>query len=137
MLTAVLAIICGLLLLSDLFGERLGAAAGSLKPVETIIGIIAIIVGILNITSVSGIVLILAGLILAVSALGAIPGVGGELQKASNWLAQFRVVIGLLVLIVGIVSLVSGAGPWPWGRGPDGQGPPGGGPPGGNPPGRP
>jgi uncharacterized membrane protein HdeD (DUF308 family) len=135
MLTAILAILCGLLLISDLLGERISGAVNWLKPFETVIGVIAIVVGILNITSVTGIALVLAGLILAISAIGAIPRVGGELQKAGNWLAQFRIVIGLIVLIIGIVSLFAGPGPWPWGRGPGG--PPGGGPPGGNPPGRP
>jgi hypothetical protein len=129
MLEAILAILCGLLLLSDLLGDRLQNAVGALKPFETVIGVVAIVVGVLNITSVMGVALVIAGLVLAVSAVAAIPEIGGHLASAGRWLSRFRVIIGLLILAMGIVHLLTGPGLFGGPNGPPPGVPPGGGPP--------
>ncbi|HUF26144.1 MAG TPA: hypothetical protein VMM18_04090 [Gemmatimonadaceae bacterium] len=106
MIAAIIAILAGLVLLADLFrgaGERV---VGALRPFAVVIGVVAIVVGILEITSVIGVALLLAGFILAASALEAIPGVGDQLAQAGRALAAVRVVIGIIVLVLGIVTFV-------------------------------
>ena len=51
MIEALVAILCGLLLLSSLFRAEAARLAGALKPFETMTGVIAVVVGILAITS--------------------------------------------------------------------------------------
>lgn len=108
MLVSILEILCGLLLLSTTIrrGSAPGKVVAALQPVEGIIGIIAIVVGILNVFGVSGIVLILAGLVLAAGAIGSIPTIGDDLRRAGNALGQFRLVIGLIALVLGVISLI-------------------------------
>lgn len=106
MLDAIVAILAGLLLLADHFhgaGQRM---IGNLRPYEVVIGVVALVLGVLNIFSVLGIALLLAGFILAVSALQAIPRVGAELARAGRALAQVRTLIGIVVLILGVMGLL-------------------------------
>lgn len=105
MIAAILAILAGLLLISELFSGSGKQAIEKMRPWQTVMGVIALVVGILNIISVIGIALILGGLILAANAMTAIPSVGDDLRKAGRYLAQFGVVIGVLLLIIGIVAL--------------------------------
>ena len=106
MLEAIVAILAGLLLLADLFrgaGQRM---IGTLRPFQVVIGVIALVVGILHLASVFGIALLLAGLILAVSALESVPRIGSELARAGRALAQLRILIGIVVLVLGIMALL-------------------------------
>ena len=106
MIEALVAILCGLLLLSSLFRAETAGLVGALKPFETVIGVIAVVVGILAITSLTGIALIVAGLVLAISALSSVPVIGGYLRRAGEELARFHVVIGVIVLVIGILGLI-------------------------------
>lgn len=106
MLEAVIAILAGLLLLSDLIKGGGKRFITPLQPFAVVIGVVALVVGVLHIRSVLGIALVLAGLILSVSALKSIPRIGDELARAGRALEQVRVVIGLIALIVGIMALV-------------------------------
>jgi hypothetical protein len=56
---------------------------------------------------ISTIVAILAGLILADSAMRSIPSVGGSLVRLENALAEFRVIIGVIILAVGLLNLLT------------------------------
>jgi hypothetical protein len=127
MIESLVAILCGLLLLAHLFpgDTAMGRVVSSLAPFETVVGVVALVLGVLNVTSVLGLLLLLAGLVLAVSALKTIPRVGDALARAGTTLDRFRVVLGVIVLIAGVVALLGAltAGP-PAGRGPPG-GPPG------------
>ncbi len=107
MITAIIAILAGLLLLASFFGSVRGLerAVSALQPFETVIGVVAIVAGVLSITSLTGIVLILAGLILAIGALGAVPKIGPGLKRASGALEPFRILIGIITLVVGILGL--------------------------------
>lgn len=113
MIEAILAILVGLLLASEVFGDRSAKMFRPLRSFKTVIGVVALVVGVLNITSVTGVALIVGGLMLAASALSAVPKVGDDLKSAGLWLARFRVVLGLFILLVGIMSLLS---PPPWAR---------------------
>jgi len=112
MVTIVVAILAGLLLLTGVLqkipgvGPSLERFAGWLVPFEVAVGVIAILLGILELLSVEGILLILAGLILAVSALRTIPSVGPALGRLGSALSQFRYIIGVIVLAVGILDLL-------------------------------
>ena len=113
MVEAIVAILVGLLLASEAFGTGSEKLVGPLRPFKRVIGIVALVVGVLNITGVTGIALIVGGLVLAASALGSVPKVGADLQSAGRWLARFRVVLGIIILLIGIMSLLS---PPPWAR---------------------
>ena len=107
-LVALVAIMAGVLLLADSLGKFRGldALIRALKPYETVIGVVALVTGILALFSLLGIALILAGLLLATNALVTVPRVGGELGTAAKALAPFSVLIGAAVLILGIIRLL-------------------------------
>lgn len=108
MLTALVGIIAGLLLLADSLGRFRGldALIRALKPYETAIGVIALVMGVLAFFSPLGIVMILAGLLLGANALATVPRIGDELGGASRALAPFGVLIGAAVLVLGILRLL-------------------------------
>ncbi len=90
MVTIIVAVLAGLMLLGNriAFGARhrpgLERAARWLTPFEVVIGVVAIILGVLDLLSLEGILLILAGLILAASALRTIPSVGPSLGRVGD-----------------------------------------------------
>ena len=102
MLEAIVAILAGLLLLSSVMRSDW---LQPLVPFSTVIGVVALVAGVLNIASVMGIALIMAGLILAANALSGVPSIGDNLRNAGRWLDSFRVIIGLVVLILGVIAL--------------------------------
>ncbi|MEX0908256.1 MAG: hypothetical protein WDZ58_00720 [Gemmatimonadaceae bacterium] len=105
MLYAIIAILTGLLLLADTFISMRGLSGviAALKPYETVIGIVALIAGILHLFSLLGIALIMGGLMLGTRALTTVPNIGDELGSASNALTPFRGVIGGVTLVLGIL----------------------------------
>lgn len=106
MIEAIVAILAGLLLLADLFHGRGQGIIGKLRPFTVLIGVVALVLGVLHITSVIGIALLLGGFVLAVGALEAIPRVGGELARVGRTLSQVRILIGVIVLVIGTVTLL-------------------------------
>jgi hypothetical protein len=112
MITVVVAILAGLVLLSGALrnvpgiGLSLEKFAGWLSAFDVVIGVIAIVLGVLELLSLEGILLILAGFVLAVSALRSIPSVGPPLGRLGNALAEFRLIIGIILLLVGLLDLL-------------------------------
>jgi hypothetical protein len=112
MITVVVAILAGLVLLSGALrnvpgiGPSLEKFAGWLSAFDVVIGVIAIVLGVLELLSLEGILLILAGFVLAVSALRSIPSVGPPLGRLGNALAEFRLIIGIVLLLVGLLDLL-------------------------------
>ena len=106
MLEAIVAILAGVLLLADLFHGKGQNLINALRPYEVVIGVVAVVIGILHLASLLGISLILAGLILAVSALQSIPRVGDDLARAGRSLAQVRTLIGIVVLVLGVLAIL-------------------------------
>ena len=49
---------------------------------------------------------IIAGLILCVGFLEAIPAMGKHLAKFAKWLGGFQTIIGVIVLIIGILGVI-------------------------------
>ena len=108
MLRAIVAILAGLLLLADSLGrfQGLGGLIRALRPYQTIIGVTALIAGVLSLFSLLGITLILAGVILGTNALVTVPRVGDEFGGASRALAPFAALIGGVALVLGILTLL-------------------------------
>ncbi|MGE5223931.1 MAG: hypothetical protein ACM3PY_15945 [Omnitrophica WOR_2 bacterium] len=108
---AILAMITGVFLIWGSTGRFPGSKslAGSMRAVETALGIIDLIFGIIYITTVIGIALLISGLVLAAWVLSLIPGIGEELSRAGQALGNFRIVIGLIVLLIGFVVFLERA----------------------------
>ena len=104
MLEAIVAILAGLLLLADAFQGKGQRFINNLRPYEVIIGVVAVVIGVLNIFSLFGVALLLAGLILGVSALRGIPRIGDDLARAGNALSQVKTLIGIVVLVLGVLA---------------------------------
>lgn len=86
-------------------GKNLEKVAKWLGRFQTIIGVIAIIIGILYF-GLQGIVAIIAGLILAMGILPSIPAIGASLEKVAKWLGRFQTIIGIIAIIIGIWGLL-------------------------------
>ena len=108
MIYALIAIMAGLLLLADTFMSMSGfnRVIAALKPYETVIGIVALIAGILHLISLLGIALVMGGLMLGTRALTTVPNIGDELGSASNALTPFRGLIGGVTLVLGVLALL-------------------------------
>ena len=86
-------------------GKSLEKIAKWLGRFQTIIGVIAIILGILYF-GLQGIVAIVAGLILAMGILTSIPAVGKDIAKVAKWLGGFQTIIGIIAILLGIWGLL-------------------------------
>lgn len=121
MIEGIVAILAGLILISPIIrrGSAGGKVVGRLVPFEVVIGVVALVIGLLNITSAIGLLLVAAGLTLATGALAQVPALGPHLQRAGK--GSFRVVLGTVLLVIGVISLLGAPGGGP----PPGRGPPG------------
>ena len=86
-------------------GKSLEKVAKWLGGFQTIIGVIAIVIGILYF-GLQGIVAIIAGLILAMGLLPNIPAIGKDLAKVVKWLGSFQTIIGIIAIVIGIWGLL-------------------------------
>ena len=104
-------LVAGLVLLTGLFnvipvlGDLMNKAGKWLGGFQVIIGIIAIIFGIFNF-GLQGIVAIVAGLVLAIGILPAIPGIGKTLEKGAKWLGGFQTIIGIAAFGLGLLGIL-------------------------------
>ena len=73
---------------------------------QIIIGIIALILGILEFGSLQGIVALLVGIILLTGVFYVIPAFGKYLEKFAKFLGGFQGIIGIIAIIVGIWGLL-------------------------------
>jgi membrane protein HdeD len=101
-----LVLCAGILEAIPAMGKHLEKLAKWLGSFQTIIGIIAIIIGILFFSIPQGLLAIVVGLILAMGILGAIPAMGKHLEKLAKWLGSFQTIIGIIAIIVGIWGLL-------------------------------
>jgi cadmium resistance protein CadD (predicted permease) len=122
----IVAILAGLLLIAPVIDRSMSGSRfiAALTPFSAVIGVVAVVLGVLNILSVIGLVLIVAGLVLAADALSKVPAIGDHLERAGNALRPFRIVLGIIVLVLGIVAILGalGGGPPPDAGPPPGRG---------------
>jgi hypothetical protein len=106
MIRAIVAVLAGLLLVGDLFnqGGRASRFVDNLRPFDAMIGITAIILGVLNLFSLLGLLLILGGLVLGARALGSVPTFGDDLVRAGDKVGAFRVLIGTVLIVLGVIT---------------------------------
>ncbi len=93
MISNIIAILAGLALLAHWLKGGAAKFAQSVAQFDVVIGVIALVIGVLELLSLEGILLILAGLVLAANALRSISSVGESLTR--------------VVLLVGILNLLS------------------------------
>ena len=111
MIVEITTIVAGLILAIGLLpniiavGKRLEKVAKWLGRFQTVIGVIAIVVGILYF-GLQGIVAIVAGFFLAMGLLTSMPAVGKDLAKVVKWLGSFQTIIGIIAMVVGIWGLL-------------------------------
>lgn len=105
MIEGIIAILCGLVLAAKLIPG--GRVLSALLPFKTIIGIVALVIGILNITSLIGITLIIAGLILTINVISKVPLAGRYLKQAGSVLVKFQAIIGVFLLILGVIKILT------------------------------
>jgi len=111
MIVEIMNIIAGLVLAMGILpsipavGKSLEKVAKWLGGFQTIIGTIAIIVGIWYF-GLQGIVAIIAGLILIMGLLPMIPAIGKSLEAVAKWLGRFQTIIGIIAIVIGIWGLL-------------------------------
>jgi len=112
MIVEIFLIIAGLIMLSGVVGmipalgvylEKLAKWLGSFQGV---IGIIAIVIGIIYWSIPLGLLLIIAGVILAIGLLQVLPLVGDTLKKVVKILSGFHTIFGIVFMLLGILGLV-------------------------------
>jgi hypothetical protein len=108
MLEAIVAILASLVLLAGVLpkGNPGTRIASALVPFQGVIGLVALVVGILNFFNVIGIALIVAGLILAAEALSGIPEIGDELKRAGQAMAGVGGLVGAVLLVLALYRLI-------------------------------
>lgn len=111
MIVEITNIVAGLILATGILpnipavGKSLEKVAKWLGGFQTIIGVIAIVVGILYF-GLQGILAIIAGLILTMGLLPSIPAIGKDLAKVVKWLGGFQTIIGVIAIVIGIWGLL-------------------------------
>jgi len=113
--TEIIAILAGLVLLTGMMsavpaiGKYLDKFATMLLPLKTVIGAIALLLGIwyaISNLTLLNVMLILAGLLLVAEFLNTIPAIGKFLAKAAAFLAPGQAIIGIITIIVAILALL-------------------------------
>ena len=119
-ITEIFAILAGMILLTGLLGvipalgTYLEKFAKWLGSFQGIIGFIALLFGILGLLNISSfgaallteIMCIIAGIMLAIGIIQALPFLGDSLKKVAKFLGGFQVIIGIITFLVGILDLV-------------------------------
>jgi hypothetical protein len=110
MLESIVAILASLVLLAGVLsrdnpGSRIASA---LLPFQGVIGLVALVVGILNFFNIIGIALIIGGLILAAEALSGIPEIGAELKRAGQAMSGIGGLVGAVLLVLALYRLIQG-----------------------------
>jgi hypothetical protein len=111
MLLGIIAILAGFVLLAEVLRSSSNAArfARMLLPFETVIGIAALIVGLLNLFGFTllAVLTLLGGLVLGAQAVRGLPGFGPALSQAGKALAGIGAVLGGLLVAVGLYHLIT------------------------------
>lgn len=108
MLPEIISILAGLILLvgvlqRDAADNRL---ISTILAFKGIIGLIALVIGVLNFSNIIGIALIVGGFILAADVLSGIPEFGDELKRAGQALRSIGGLVGAFLLVLAMYRLI-------------------------------
>lgn len=104
LLIAGLVLLSGVLYLIPAVGKYLEKLAKWLGSFQTLIGIVAIVVAIWQgIGTLSGLMLLIIGIIMAISILSAIPALGKYLVKMVKALGGVQVIIGIIAIVLAFI----------------------------------
>lgn len=99
-----LVLLTGVLYLIPVLGKYIEKLAKWLGGFQALIGVVAVIVAIWHFidaeVDLESIVLLVVGLILAVSIMSALPAVGKYIEKLVKALGAFQVIIGIIAIIL-------------------------------------
>ena len=102
-----LVLLSGSLYLIPAMGKYLEKMAKWLSGFQAIIGVVAIVVGIIvDADLLARLMLIVAGLIMAASIVTVLPAVGKYIAKLVKFLGAFQTIIGIIALVLGIWYLI-------------------------------
>lgn len=110
-IVAGLILLTGVMPLIPVIGKDIQKVTKAMAAYQVPIGVIAVIVGILGLLDkisggdIASVFAILAGIVLAISVFGAVPKIGEELKKIATAIGSVQVIFGIVMLVVGIVSL--------------------------------
>ena len=111
-MTGIMLIVCGLVFLSGSLylvpgvGKDLEKLARTLGGFQALIGVIAVIVGILDIGEIGGVILLIFGLVLAAGVLSSLPAVGKYIAKLARALGASQTALGIISIIAGVWTLL-------------------------------
>lgn len=99
-----LVLLSGVLYLIPAIGKSLEKLAKWLGSFQTLIGIVAIVVAIWQgIGNLSGIMLLIIGIIMAISIVSTIPALGKYLTKMVKALGGVQVIIGIIAIVLAFI----------------------------------
>lgn len=98
-----LVLLTGVLYLIPVLGKYIEKLAKWLGGFQALIGVVAIIIAILDFGSLDSVVLLIVGLILAVSIVSMLPAVGKYIAKLVKALGAFQMLIGIIAIILAFV----------------------------------
>jgi uncharacterized membrane protein HdeD (DUF308 family) len=101
-----LVLLTGSLYLIPAMGKHLEKLAKFLGGFQALIGVVAIVVSLVEWEDLYSIVLLIVGLILAVSIMSTIPALGKYIAKFVKALGGAQTAIGVIALIAGIWNLI-------------------------------
>jgi len=104
-IVAGLVLLTGFLRVVPVVGGELEELARWLGSFQTLIGVVAIVAGLLNLPGLQGVVAIIAGLVLVTGLLPNIPTLGIHLERLARWLGSFQTIIGVVAILVGAIGL--------------------------------
>jgi len=108
MFESIVAILAALMLLTDVLrrGSTESRITSVLIPLQGVIGLIALVVGVLNFFNIIGLALIAGGLILAAETLSGIPVFGDGLKRAGQAIKGIGGLVGAILLVLAVYRLL-------------------------------
>jgi uncharacterized membrane protein len=108
MLVEIISLLAGLVLLVGVLQRNIAdnRLISTILAFKGVIGLIALVVGVLNFSYIIGLALIVGGFILGADALSGIPDFGDELKRAGGALRSIGGLVGAFLLVLALYRLI-------------------------------
>jgi hypothetical protein len=108
MFAEIISLLAGLVLLVGVLQRNIpdNRLISTIYTFKGVIGLIALVVGILNFNNIIGIALIVGGFILGADSLSGIPDFGDELKRAGQALSSIAGLVGAFLLVIALNRLI-------------------------------